>query len=156
MAIAIGEIKREPNEEPDTEPNPGYDRELKHQIQARDDRNQWCERYPRHAKGTRSLWITAAQEDHACGDQHECEQRSDVRQVDNFRNVGESGKNGDEYSGENGTEVRCLEAWMNSGENRRQQPITRHRKENTRLPQLEDEQHAAHSDDRTERNDQPR
>ena len=59
----------------------------------------------------------------------------------------------DEHAGQDRRDVRRPEARVHPGEDRRQKPVARHREEDARLPELEDEEHRRLRDDRAERDD---
>src|SRR3712207_7529085 len=56
----------------------------------------------------------------------------------------------DEQARDDSRHVRRLELRVDAGEDRGQEPVARHREEDARLPQLEDQEHGCVRDDRSE------
>src|SRR5437762_13256468 len=100
MAITVRKVENETKCEPNTKTNPGDDRQLQHQVEAGDDRDQRRDGHPRHSKGPTAARITAAEKDHPGRYKYEREQRPDVRQIHHFSNIRKCSKNGDEYAEE--------------------------------------------------------
>jgi hypothetical protein len=86
-------------------------------------------------------------------DQDEREERPDVREVDHLVDAHERADPADEHAGEDRRDVRRAEARVDAREDRREEPVARHREQDARLPELEDQEHGRLRDDRAEGHD---
>src|SRR6185312_1923552 len=97
VAIAVSEVEYEAHSEPDDKANPGNTGQLRHEIEAGHDGDQWRERNPRHAERPRPVRIGVATDDHAPRHQHERKHRPDIREIVHFADVRECRRDGYEY-----------------------------------------------------------
>ena len=109
--------------------------------------------HERHLERPRTIGLLDAQHQHADADEHEGEQRADVRQIVGLGRVADQRPRRHEQPREQRRRPRDARARMDAGRPLRQQAVARHREEDARLAVLEHEQHRRHRHRRAERDD---
>src|SRR5712691_2320112 len=137
----VEEVEDETDGEPYDESLPRHERELDHQVDAADDGTEWHPRYEWRTERTRTVGIGLPQHEHADGDEDEREQRSDVGELDHLVDVGDGGEHGDEDARDNRRDVRCPVPGMHPRGPGWVQSVAHHREEDSRLAELEDDEH---------------
>ena len=89
-----------------------------------------------------------SQRDHSRRHDDKREQRPDIRQVGERADIPDAGRNADHQARDPGADMRRLEPRVHSRKERRQQPVARHRKPDTRLPVLKHQQRGQHPEQR--------
>ena len=90
----------------------------------------------RNAEAAMPLRLSVAQDDDADRDQHEGEERADVRHLGERAHVEQAGRNRHQDARDPGRERRRAEARMHPAEDVGQQPVARHGEPDARLTQL--------------------
>ena len=134
MTNSVQEVDHQAKCEPCEQPNPCVDRQEEHHQQVhhnaewRDDEEQRRLERPMHVGSANT------QDQHRGTDHDECEQRADVDHLFELVNRRERGDQTDHDAGADGRDVRRAVLRMDRAENaRRQQAITCHGQENSRL-----------------------
>src|ERR1700733_1354507 len=151
---AVEEVNHQPDDQPNEEPHPRNHRKASHQQHTEDyrkDRNHW----PKwNAKPAMPLRLLVPQHNDAKQNQHKREQRPNVRHRSKRSDIKQSRWNRYQHAGDPGCERRSPKPWMNPAEDIRQQPVTRHRKPDSRLPKLKHQDRRDHSHDGADQNRQ--
>src|SRR5439155_8116686 len=80
----IKSVKNQTNRKPNHKAQPRYSRQLDHEIAAGKNGSQRDPGNQRRAKGPRTVWIRAAQNENSSGDQNKGEESADVAELDDF------------------------------------------------------------------------
>src|ERR1700682_4707186 len=136
---AIEEVDRQSDDHPDDEPLPRREWQTHHHVAADQDSQNGDQRHQRRTERPREIRGLVAQHDDARADDHEREQRSNRHQLTEQPDREESGDDAGDDTSEDRRHVWCLEARMNLSEHRWEESVTRHRKEDSRLPHEHDE-----------------
>src|SRR5690242_13279061 len=100
VADAEIEVKKQADDEPDEEAHPVLNGEAGHQDEAQNDRSDGNPGRPGNAEATRAVGLAFAENQDRDGNENEGEKRADVGEIDERADVENSGRDGDEKSGD--------------------------------------------------------
>src|SRR6266545_7607089 len=123
LADAIEEINNKTRGEPEQEADPRQPGQEGHQDHAHANSQNGCDRHPGSAELPRALRLADSKDHNSYADQNKGEQRSDIRQLHDFLDVGYGRPEGNENTGQNRCDVRCPITRMDSAEPWAQQTV---------------------------------
>src|SRR4051812_25567129 len=126
---AVEEVDEQAERHPDHEPGPRVLWQPVHHVAANQNAENWYDRHERRTEWTRNIRPLVPEHHHAEADDHECEQRPDRYELAQKTDREEASNRRRDDAGNDGGDVRRLEARMDLAENRRKQAIARHREE---------------------------
>src|SRR2546423_2160886 len=153
MAETVENVENDANHQPPPDRSPGTVRQASHYKDAEPGASDSDDVQEGYANRPPPLRIGVTQDDHTDADERKREQRSDIRQIVSLSGITDQRPERDEESCEQSGDVRRAILAMHFARPLRQQSVTRHREENSRLTVLENEQHCCHGEDRAERDD---
>src|SRR5437867_10400906 len=126
LADAIEEINNKARGEPEQEADPRQPGQCGHQDHAHANSQNGCDRHPGNAELSRAPRLANSKDHNSYADQDKGEQRSDIRQLHDFLDVGYGRPEGNENTGQNRCDVRCSITRMDSAEPWAQQTVAGH------------------------------
>src|SRR6266545_359399 len=154
VAIAVDEIDHHTDGEPGDEPPPGGLRKVVDDPDTADNAGDRQEEGAEgNAEGPLAVRLLEPQDDDPETDQDEREGRPDVGQVDHLIERREGRRHSHPHARQDRRDVGRAEFRVDLREDGGQQPVARHREEDPRLSELEDQKHGRVRHDRAEGHD---
>ena len=137
MLSTIQEVDREPYSQPDHKPEPVILSERVHHHRTDGDTEEWNDRHPRSAEGSRHIRVLLAQDNDTNADQDKGEERADAGHLTDDVSGYESGEESSEDHKQQVAPYKSAPNWVNMRECGRNKPVLSHREEDPRLPEQE-------------------